>query len=235
VHTFGLAQRWSDKADKTLEEFVLSNKRVYLFLLPQDFTHNRLNAIWGVMLAEVEWRRFWNDLWTSDLTTKGKVFLWPIFSQGLFTGSRALKIPIGDGCCLPCPGTIETIPHIFQRCPKSKAALKKCWPLLYGRPPPQDFEPNYFHLVREHLHATPSSTARLFLLYQTAWNLSLGRNASLFNQEQRPFLLSLTLEETSTLLSVVRNTLPPGIWNTRLQLAKNLSDLWHFLVSSIAD
>jgi hypothetical protein len=187
------------------------------------------------MLAEVEWRRFWNDLWTSDLTTKVKVFLWHIFAQGLFTGSRALKIPIGDGCCLTCPGTIETIPHIFQRCPKSKAALKKCWPLLYGRPPPQDFEPNYFHLVQEHLHATPPSTARLFLLYQTAWNLWLGCNASLFNQEQRPFLLSLTLEETSTLLSAARTALLPGIQNTRLQLAKNLTNLWRFPISYIED
>jgi hypothetical protein len=128
--------RWSDKAEDKLDAFLLSNKRVYLFLLPQDFTHNRLKAIWEAELDEGEWRKFWHALWTSDLTTKGKVFLWRVISQGLFTGSRALKIPIGDGCCLQCPGIIETIPHTFQNCTRSHSNWKQVWPLLCGKRPP---------------------------------------------------------------------------------------------------
>jgi hypothetical protein len=65
---------WSDKEKDLLKEFTLSNKRVYLFFLPQDFNHSHLHAIWDVQLEENEWREFWNALWTSDLTTKGKVF-----------------------------------------------------------------------------------------------------------------------------------------------------------------
>jgi hypothetical protein len=73
--------RWLDKAADKLQEFALPNKRVYLFLLPQDFTHSRLNAIWEADLDKGKWRTFWHSLWTSDLTTKGNVFLW-IFSGG---------------------------------------------------------------------------------------------------------------------------------------------------------
>jgi hypothetical protein len=67
--------RWSGQDMERLETFFLPNRRVYLFLFPQDFTHQRLNSIWGVTLEEGEWRTFWQALWQSDLTTKAKVFL----------------------------------------------------------------------------------------------------------------------------------------------------------------
>jgi hypothetical protein len=82
--------------------------------LPLPSFHNGLNAIWEVQMDESEWRLFWNALWTSDLTTKAKVFIWRVIAQGLFTGSWALKIPIGDGNCAACLGIVETIPHLFN-------------------------------------------------------------------------------------------------------------------------
>jgi hypothetical protein len=60
--TFARLWRWSDKKDDHLKAFSLSNKRVYLFLLQQDFNHNRLNATWEAQMDESEWRLFWNAL-----------------------------------------------------------------------------------------------------------------------------------------------------------------------------
>jgi hypothetical protein len=134
------------------------------------------------------------------------------------------KIPIGNGCCLQCPGVIETFPHIFQGCKRSKIVWKQCWPLLCGGLPPLVFTPNYFSLVWDNFHTTPSASACLFLLYQAGWNLWLNRNASTFRQEQRTFILTLTLEETSTLLSAVGSSLPLGPRNTRAKLAKDITD-----------
>jgi hypothetical protein len=37
--------RWSDQSTKRMETFILPNRRAYLFLFPQDFTHQRLNSI----------------------------------------------------------------------------------------------------------------------------------------------------------------------------------------------
>jgi hypothetical protein len=125
--------RWSDQDLEMLETFFLPNKCVYLFLLSQDFNHQCLNSIWGVILEEGEWQNFWQALWQSDLTTKGKVFLWRVLAQGLFTGSKALTIWIGDEYCLACPGTVQTIPHMFHPCPHARTVWAHCWPLLYGR------------------------------------------------------------------------------------------------------
>jgi hypothetical protein len=171
--------RWSDKAADQLKEFALPNKQVYLFLLPQDFTHSQLNAIWGMDLDKGEWHTFWHALWTSDLTTNGKVFLWRVFSQGLFTGSQALKIPIGDGCCFHCPGTIDLSPHIpmlplFHSSHEAMLAYD-LWSTSASR-----ILPNYFTLVWSNLQATPTLTARLFMLYQIGWTLWLNQNAYTF-------------------------------------------------------
>jgi hypothetical protein len=109
--------RWSDQNTERMEAFILPNRQAYLFLFPQDFTHQRLNSIWEVTLEEGEWQTFWHALWQSNLTTTAKVFLWRILAQGLFTGSRAITIKIGDGRCLACPGIVKTIPHLFATCP----------------------------------------------------------------------------------------------------------------------
>jgi hypothetical protein len=175
--------RWSDKDQEDLETFTLHNRHVYLFLLPQEFNHHQLNSIWEVALEEGEWRAFWQALWQSDLTTKAKVFVWRVLAQGLFTGSRAITIRIGDGCCSECPGTVETIPHLFASCPYAKSIWKLCWPLLYGRNLSSNISPNLFKMIQEQLRKQSASTARLFLLYQSIWHLWLGRNAKLFNDE----------------------------------------------------
>jgi hypothetical protein len=218
--------RWSDQDLELLETFYLPNKRVYLFLLSQDFNHQRLNSIWGVTLEEGEWQTFWQALWQSDLTTKGKVFLWRVLAQSFFTGSRALTIRIGDGCCLACPGTVETIPHLFHSCPHARTVWAHCWPLLYGRALPSALVPNLFYLIKDQLRQQSASTAWLFLLYQSTWLLWLGQNAMLFNQEPQSFLLDLVLAETSLLLISVNSTLPPGTRSTRLKKARDEVDRW---------
>jgi hypothetical protein len=124
--------------------------------------------------------------------------------------SRAFKIPIGKGYCLQYPKIIETILHIFQNCTCSHSNWKQVWPLLCGEHPPLVFTPNYFHLVRDNLHATPIASTRLFLLHQIRWSFWLNRDAFTFCNEQKTFILALTLEETSTLLSAAGLTLPLG-------------------------
>jgi hypothetical protein len=220
--------RWSNQTTETLETLLLLNKRVYLFLVSQEFNHHRLNSIWGVTLDEGEWRSFWQALWQLDLTTKGKVFLWRVLAQGLFTGSQALKIQMGDGCCLASPGTIKTVLHLLHSCPHAKSVWTQCWPLLYGCAPPATFAPNFLNMIRDQLRQQFASTAHLFLLYQSGWQIWLGRNAMLFNQKPQSYFLDLVLAEAALLLTSVSLSLPPGTRNTRLKQARDEIDRWSF-------
>jgi hypothetical protein len=220
--------RWSDQNTERMEAFILPNRQAYLFLFPQDFTHQRLNSIWEVTLEEGEWQTFWHALWQSNLTTTAKVFLWRILAQGLFTGSRAITIKIGDGRCLACPGIVKTIPHLFATCPYARSIWQQCWPFLYGRGLSSTIHPNLFQMIKDQLHHNPASIARLFLLYQSTWHLWLGRNALLFNNKPRSFIMDLVLAEASLLLTSVTSSLPPGIQNTRVKQAREEVDRWQF-------
>jgi hypothetical protein len=83
-------------------------------------------------------------------------------------------------------------------------------------------------MIKDQLRQKSASTAQIFLLYQSAWLLWLGRNAMLFNQEPQSFLLDLVLAKTSLLLTSVNSVLPPGIRSTRIKKARDEVDQWQF-------
>lgn len=51
---------------------------------------------------------------------RAKTFLWQITMHGLYMMDRAHKLGHGDGFCRACPGTAETLEHIFFNYPKAQ-------------------------------------------------------------------------------------------------------------------
>lgn len=82
--------RWSD-LEIGLKSFGLANCTLYEMIRPKGVDYTRLNHIWET-LSNDNWSIGWRHLWSSDLSTRAKVFMWHILAQGIFSGSCALRI-----------------------------------------------------------------------------------------------------------------------------------------------
>lgn len=209
--------RWADDMAR-LNHFCISNARRYQMLRQKENACPRLNRIWGYTKSEKEWNKLWHSVWSSDLSLKAKTFIWRVLAQGLFSGTRALKIGKGNGLCILC-STQESIPHIFFDCCHAKMCWRRSaegfgnlldWPwrlpldicdLLAGK--------------------TLRHTIRAYLFYHSLWAIWLGRNNQTFNPgSSRIFdFVSLLFEMTDHILGAIERT-PPGRKKTRLLRAK---------------
>lgn len=204
---------------KCMNSFAISNVRCYQLLRSQDNNFSRLNKIWGYTKTDKKWHQILHLIWISDLSLKANTFLWTMLAQGLFSGTRALKIGISNGECLLCAPSLESIPHIFFNCIHARC----CWTLgttcFGGALASLWSEPlAVFGLISG---KTPSHLIRLFLFFHIAWQIWLSRNEQTFNFVScRTFDLTFVLSEMIDHIHGVTDNCGPGRQHTRLLRAK---------------
>lgn len=166
-----------------------------------------------------EWHQVLRSLWTSDLSLNAKTFIWRILAQGLFSGTRALRIGKSNGECQLCAPSMESVPHIFFDC----SHARRCWVLgttCFGGALSWPWsEPlASFGLISGKTH---KHSIRLFFFYHIIWQIWLGRNEQTFNtNSSRKFDITLVLSEMADHLHGVIDSCGPGRKHTRLLRAK---------------
>ncbi|CAM6097625.1 unnamed protein product [Calypogeia fissa] len=95
--------QWTDRL-APLQQFLIPNGRIYKQILPLCHDFERLNRIWHCNYSTDGWNAWWNALWTSDLSSRLKVFTWRIISQGFYTMKKAAQINKGEPYCKLCSG-----------------------------------------------------------------------------------------------------------------------------------
>ncbi|XP_048493149.1 uncharacterized protein LOC125493701 [Beta vulgaris subsp. vulgaris] len=82
-------------------------KDVYIFYLKQK----------GALEMQQNRRKFWNNLWASDLRPKWKIFVWRILQRALATNTNLSKrnIPVNETCHF-CHRFRENETHLFRDC-----------------------------------------------------------------------------------------------------------------------
>ncbi|KAL2628550.1 hypothetical protein R1flu_013236 [Riccia fluitans] len=75
-----------------------------------------LNRKWNRAEGNRKWRKRFQRIWKSKLTTKDKLWLWKVLSSGLPMLDRMQKIGHGDGVCARCRSAIETPEHLLWQC-----------------------------------------------------------------------------------------------------------------------
>ena len=73
----------------------------------------------------------WKMLWKSKTHERLKLFLWRIVCKSLsIRETLSKKFPILDMSCLVCGEEVETVEHVFMRCPITvQAWANSVWPL----------------------------------------------------------------------------------------------------------
>ncbi|CAM6101877.1 unnamed protein product [Calypogeia fissa] len=215
--------QWTDQ-DGPLQNFSIPNGRIYKLLLPICNDFDRLNRIWDSNHTTSEWNSCWDALWSADLLTRQKVFIWRIISQGLYTQKKAFQIRRDPPYCLFCLSLIEDIPHLFQTCIFASSVWQRYSTLL-----PMEDRPGSINLLealkllaRHH----PDHTARLALLAQILYALWSVRNKHVREGTTRyihpdlPFGAAIDAIRSQLLVA------PPGRKAARLLMAKQLLENW---------
>lgn len=206
--------RWVDR-DERLKSFALQNARRYQLLRPKTVNHDRLNRIWRCSLTEEDWSSLWVKLWSSDLSSRAKIFTWRCLAQGLFSGARAARIGVADGSCHLCPEILETLPHTFISC----SHVVNCWQIC------NTAFPALVHMSQGGLiEALGSLTTKnersslsFFLIYQILWLLWTGRNDQIFGGgSERSFDIFALYSETVDHVNAVLRSSVAGRKTARL-------------------
>lgn len=95
----------------------LTSKATYYLLQTNTCNSKNLNSRWLVTHSVDTWRRRWKRIWHFDLLFRNKIFLWRVFSGGLFTMRKTCIIKRSDGICTRCWVGEETLSHLFFECP----------------------------------------------------------------------------------------------------------------------
>lgn len=121
-------------------------------------------------------------IWSSDLPTDGKTFLWRVLNDSLFTGSRAKRIGKSNCICGYCKVGAETVHHIFSKCRKAIDAWDST-ARYHDRNADSGaiiVEYSLLVLIDSALAARPEAVARLFVISQAIWEFWLIMNTQVF-------------------------------------------------------
>jgi hypothetical protein len=112
-----------------------------------------------------------------------------IVANGLFTNERAKKFLPGSGGCGYCNAGMESIPHLFFKCPFAQ----KVWQQtagFYGAPANNNLvtnSSNFVEILDHCLRTKAENTARATILYETAFMLWKAQNQQVFQGKDRSF------------------------------------------------
>lgn len=83
-----------------------------------NFSIKTAYIIYMNMSSSAEEASFWKKVWSLDCLPKIKKFVWKIFAEMLHV-NYMLKFynPSIDDCCPLCKNDVETVTHLFFRCP----------------------------------------------------------------------------------------------------------------------
>jgi hypothetical protein len=96
--------------------FEISSKQAYGLLHKTELNTALFNKWWCIQDTKAQWKTRYKQLWASNLPPRGKIFLWRILVNRLYTNERALKLHHGDRMCDLCPTFMETPSHLFFNC-----------------------------------------------------------------------------------------------------------------------
>lgn len=212
--------RWTDST-KTPRKFMLPNHKIYSLLDEPGSDHERWNRHWDCMDSEVVWSTRWKKIWKSDLPFRGKLFLWRVIAQGLYTGNWAGLMGY-ESECIMCPGCSESIEHLFTRC-RHALRVWNAQSVYY-----EGTEAAFAFGAPLNLPTTndlclpkrPRETAQLFLLYLALWDLWTERNNQTFNGSTRFHKPNLTSRAADDAIFALCTKLPPGKKLERLRCAR---------------
>jgi hypothetical protein len=179
-------QHWSWRTN-TRKGLKISASKVYNIMLKSQSDIVNLNRWWNVDDSLIVWQARWTLIWSADIALKGRTFIWQIVAQGLFTNERANKLIPGLGRCRHCSAELESIPHIFFSCPLMQEVWRQTV-CFYGAPVNNNLvsNSNNFVEVLDHCLGTKAAdTARILILYKTAFMIWKVRNNHVFQGKER--------------------------------------------------
>lgn len=121
---------------------------------------------------------------SSNLTQRAKLFIWHIIMNSMYNQARAQKIGHMDGCCSLYLGQQENNEHMFFHYFKAQRGWAST--ALFYEANPLDNSlvdvRSILDIIDGSLQKTPESTTRLFVIYQTYWELWNQRNDRMYNK-----------------------------------------------------
>lgn len=146
-----------------------------------------LNRWWNCNDTPPVWKARWILLWCADIALRGRTFIWRIIANGLFTNARAGKFITGVGKCDHCNAPQETIQHIFFQCPFAQEVWRNVT-RFFGASETQNMvstSSNFLDLLDHCLGPKATDTARMIILYETAFLIWKTRNNQVFQGQDR--------------------------------------------------
>jgi hypothetical protein len=157
----------------------------------------------------------------TNISLSGRVFLWIILAQGLYTKELAEKMDFGDGKCTYCTHHPESIAHLIFHCPIAQRVWLYIFthfkaPVLHSQ---FILNSNFLHLVDYCLGATKDHAARLLVLYETSWALWKARNSLEYDGLRTPVYHKLIAHTASLHAQALVTYLAKGKKKVRLRQA----------------
>ncbi|KAL3701097.1 hypothetical protein R1sor_019119 [Riccia sorocarpa] len=80
----------------------------------------KLNETWGTSWNKDRWKRWWQELWKSEIFLRDKMWFWRCMHEGLCVNKRLQKMGFGDGQCDRYLTERESVAHCILDCEKTK-------------------------------------------------------------------------------------------------------------------
>ncbi|KAL3702359.1 hypothetical protein R1sor_020381 [Riccia sorocarpa] len=119
-----------EREGKTKEGWNLRTADWRSLLEPPRPEVSKLNVKWEVDLSVARWKKWWEDLWNTNLFLPDKVWFWRLILQGIMVNQRLMKMGIGDGVCERCRRDVESVAHCVFYCGRVKTRWLRLMELL---------------------------------------------------------------------------------------------------------
>jgi hypothetical protein len=175
--------RWQTSKAKRIH---ISASKVYHIMLDSKNDVTDLNRWWNLQDLPIIWKVRWLLIWSADIALRGRMFLWRIVAQGLFTDERASKFIAGTENCRS-QTELESIQHIFFTCLFAQNIWKQI-AIFYSTPQGNNLvtnSQNFIELLDECIGKKAGNTAQILILYKIAFILWKCRNKQVFQDKEQ--------------------------------------------------
>lgn len=129
-------------------------------------------------------KTLWKAVWAGLALPKVETFCWQVIRGRIAVKSELAKRRIihnNTSCCILCLKELETVDHLFFKCPeawKIWAAWRKLWDIFWVSPP----DPSTFFLAWNSMHFVKQNCEIWKMsFFAIVWSIWLARNEVIFN------------------------------------------------------
>jgi hypothetical protein len=217
--------RWPGKPSR-IHPLHLTSVKAYKLMDTSAIDIEQLDRWWGVNHTSKVWRLRFKRLWESDISYRGRIFLWRILAQGLFTSERAFKLGRDTGLCSFCRLYTESVKHLFFEC----SQITKIWleVLQFFKTPADRIDgllsSSFLKLLDYSLGKRTDQTARLLVIYEATFAIWKRRNTNAYEGVSNPISPEMIANAASLHARALILYSAKGQRKVRLQFAQQILD-----------